>query len=350
MKILRKFLAISAAVVVALASGVTVAHAASPPTVYDTPGGHISGDRLWNTECEKYSSNVVRCSTKIWATQVHLQGGRYVWKTGWTFNNLSYLSSPRASWAGNNLGRTNNRWVSGGKTWRTECDTATTGQGGCRSYVWTKQVQAKKSGSRWVYSNAEGWVFNNLVLFSSAKLPAVNKVPAWIIDTPGQWLEPQGLRWGPIRLTHRGEDLARLGYLREVGPSTCRFLDSSPSLENRGVRAEFSQYGTWFVALDTGFIPTKAGARVGMTVGQVKALHGAAFKVVPKDHYEETHYFGSVREGAYELQFRVEGEFVDEYEGEKYYEYAPRRPLVDSDVIVEISAQEYTDDVSWDVC
>ncbi len=121
-------------------------------------------------------------------------------------------------------------------------------------------------------------------------------------------------------------------------------------MENRGVRAEFFRYGDWFIALDTSFIPTKAGARVGMTVGEVKALYGAAFKVIPKDHFGETQYFGSVRDGAYELQFRVLGAFEEEFEDEKFYAYAPTRPLVDGDVIAEISAQDYTVDVTWDVC
>lgn len=347
MKILRKFLAISAAVVVALASGVTVAQAASPPTVYDTPGGHISGERLWNTECEKYSSNVVRCRTNIWATQVQYVKGRYVSKTGWTFNNLSYLASPRASWAGNNLARTNNRWVSGGKTWRTECDTAVTGKGGCRSYVWTKQVQAKKTGSTWSYSNVEGWVFNNLVLFSSVKVPHVSKVPNWVVDCPGQHIGPKGLKCSPIRVHARGIDLYRLGYVgldRPADYGDYAIPYESQSLENRGVRLQIG--GRDFdervhsVSLENGLIPTKDGARVGMTVGQVKAIYGKRFAVVPKENYGVTQYFGTVREGKYELQFRVYGT------GD--YNYAPMRPLVDSDVIKEISAQRYTNDVSWE--
>jgi hypothetical protein len=32
------------------------------------------------------------------------------------------------------------------------------------------------------------------------------------------------------------------------------------------------------------------------------------------------------------------------------FEYAPTRTLVDTDVVYEISAGEYTDDVSWGGC
>lgn len=340
MKILQKLVAIPAAVIVAMASGTGVAHA-STPTVYDTPGGHISGDRLWNTTCEKYSSNVVRCRTNIWATQVQYINGRYVRKTGWTFNNLSYLASPRASWTGNHLGRTNASWISGGKTWKTECDTAVTGKGGCRSYVWTKQVQAKKSGSVWLYSTTQGWVFNNLVLFSSTKLPTVSSVPNWVVDCPGQYIEPKGLKCSPIRLHTRGVDLFRLGYVGQRRDGGAFFPYMSQSLENRGVWMEFDGHeDVYAVSLETGFIPTKDGARVGMTVGQVKAIYGAKFAVVPKENYGIQQYFGTVREGKYELQFRVHGT------GD--YNYAPMRPLVNSDVIEEISAQRYTDEVSWE--
>ena len=37
-------------------------------------------------------------------------------------------------------------------------------------------------------------------------------------------------------------------------------------------------------------------------------LHGAAFAVVQKENYDEMQYFGTVHDGAYELQFRVLGE------------------------------------------
>lgn len=336
----RKLIAVSAAAIVMLASGVPVAHGDSTPSVYTTPGGQISGGRLWNTSCEKYSSNVVRCHTNIWATTVAYENGRYVQRTGWTFNNLSYLPSPRASWATNNLGRTNPAWTSAGRQWRTECDTATTGQGGCRSYVRARVVAAVSTASGTTYVNRDAWVFNSLVLFSSSTVPAVSNIPPWIIDSPGQWLEPQGLRWGPIRVGSDAVDLQRLGYVNRINNDACDYWDPTQSVKNRGMSMVFGGDDLGGVSLGTGFIPTKAGARVGMTIAQVKALHGAAFSVEAKENYGETQYFGTVRDGAFELQFRVPGEET----------YAPGRPLIDADVVAEITAQRYTDDVSRDGC
>ncbi len=45
----------------------TQSASALSPTVYNQPGDHLVNGRYWKTECSKYSSDVVRCSTKIWA-------------------------------------------------------------------------------------------------------------------------------------------------------------------------------------------------------------------------------------------------------------------------------------------
>lgn len=336
-----KMCRLAACVVTAVALSLTgslVARADSTSTVYNTPGGQSANGRLWNTECEKYSSNVVRCRTDIWATQVFLERGQYVKKTGWTFNNLSYLASPRGSWKGNNLGQRNARWVSGGKTWKTECDTATTGKGGCRSYVWTKQVQAKKSGSSWTYVNAEGWVFNNLVLFAEGGVKPVTRIPAHVVDQSR--LDFTGI--GPIRVDTNFLDLERLGYTRWI-PGDCAYWEPSQLLQNRGIEVTSAtrDWDVWEVVVHKPGIRTVKGASVGMTVGQVKGLYGSHFAVVPKENHGVTQYFGTVRSGAFELQFRVDGP------GDSY---APTRPLRDSDVIREITAQRYIDDVSSGGC
>ncbi|MEO7587918.1 MAG: hypothetical protein ABIS84_07800, partial [Arachnia sp.] len=215
MHVFRKLFAASAAAIVAMASGVLVAHADSAPSVYTTPGGQISQGRLWNTTCEKYSPTIVRCRAEIWATTVTYVNGRYVKRTGWTFNNLSYLPSPRASWANNNLGRTNPNWTQSGRQWRTECDTPATGNGGCRSYIWVKTVQAVKSGSGYTYVNKYAWVFNNVVLFSSPSIPPVTIVPKWIIDQSG--LDFTGL--GPLQVGTPMKSLRTLGY--QYYPDEC---------------------------------------------------------------------------------------------------------------------------------
>ena len=95
---------------------------ASAAAPYTVPGNHTINGRQWRTWCENYSSTIQRCWTEI--------------KSGsqWTHNNLTYLPSSRAAWGKNPLANTG-RWTSGGMKWRTECDTATTGGNGCRSYT-----------------------------------------------------------------------------------------------------------------------------------------------------------------------------------------------------------------------
>lgn len=78
---------------------------------------------------------------------------------------MTYLPSPRSLWKGNNLGRKAD-WNSGGRQWRTECDTPATGRNGCRSYIWSSVVVATKTSSGYRYSMRDQWVFNNIVQFS----------------------------------------------------------------------------------------------------------------------------------------------------------------------------------------
>lgn len=132
--------------------------------VYTTPGTHHVNGRDWSTTCEPYSQTK-RCTTNIWATQVSHTGGRYVSTTGWVFNNMTYLPSPRKLWSKNNLGK-NANWSANGRRWRTECDTAATGRNGCRSYIWSSAVVATKTSGGYRYSLKDQWVFNNIVQFS----------------------------------------------------------------------------------------------------------------------------------------------------------------------------------------
>ncbi len=295
----RRLFAASAAVVVAMTSGVLVAHGDSTPPVYTTPGGQISDGRLWNTTCEKYSSNVVRCSTDIWATTVDYVNGRYVQRKGWVFNNLSYLPSPRSSWATNNLGRTNPNWTSQGRQWRTECDTATTGSGGCRSYIWAKMVRAVKSGSGYRYVNKYAWVFNNVVLFSSPSSPAVTKVPGWIIDQSR--LSPTGL--GPLQVGTSLEDLRKLGYVKYPGEA-CGGYGESQSLLNRGIDIRNSSTSVTDLLIYQDDVRTVDGARVGMTLGEVKGIYGDRLRLEDKtDPLDETIPTAVVQSGGYELVF-----------------------------------------------
>lgn len=135
--------------------------------VYVTPGFHNVNGRTWYTTCEPYSQTW-RCRTELWATSVVRSGGTFVSRTGWAFNNLTYLPMlTRQQWAGNPLGATG-EWVSAdGRAWRTECDTAATGRGGCRSYIKTDLISAVRgAGGALSYRQTNDWVFNNIVRFS----------------------------------------------------------------------------------------------------------------------------------------------------------------------------------------
>ncbi len=140
---------------------------ATPPTVdvYTTPGTHHVNGRDWKTTCEKYSQTT-RCRTDIIATEIKLVNGKYTHVKGWTFNNLTYLPSPRSLWKGNPLATPGNHTVAG-RQWRTECDTPTTGGKGCRSYILATKITATPKGAgTYTYIQRNEWVFNNIVMFS----------------------------------------------------------------------------------------------------------------------------------------------------------------------------------------
>ncbi|MGO1383327.1 MAG: alpha/beta hydrolase-fold protein [Arachnia sp.] len=140
---------------------------AGPVDVYSTPGFHLVNGRNWFTTCEPYSQTI-RCRTDIWATQVRLEGGQFVNRPGWYFNNLTYLPAmKRAQWSSNPLGYTGSWTSTEGRKWQTECDTARSGGNGCRSSVWTKVDKAvAKPGGGYTFTSEWAWVFNNIVRFS----------------------------------------------------------------------------------------------------------------------------------------------------------------------------------------
>lgn len=141
--------------------------------VYATPGYHTVNGREWRTVCTEYSSQIDRCRTEIKATQVTYVDGRFVPKTDWYFNNLTYLASPRRYWSANPLGWYGKEgplvqtWSSGGRQWKVECDTSVSGWGGCRAYIYGSYITSRinASGTR-VYYWSKGWIFNNIVRFS----------------------------------------------------------------------------------------------------------------------------------------------------------------------------------------
>ncbi len=284
---------------------VAPAHAdPADPDVYTTPGGHYTNGRYWFTNCEMYSSDVVRCRTEIWAHLVTYTDGKYRRMEGWNFNNLTYLPAPAASWAGNNLAR-DKEWTSGDRRWRTECNTAVTGSGGCRSYVWTKKVRAvgpipDVHPATFQFEPIEGWVFNNIVMFSSAPVPAITQIPSYVLDRAV--LDWRG--FGPLKLGASLERMIDMGYLTtdkhiEAGYQ-CNTLEDSAALRGRGIRIgngitvdgihpPMRVGGELFlIQLRTPFASTIDGAQVGMTIGQIRVLYGDDFDVIKVNNYTYT--------------------------------------------------------------
>lgn len=175
--------ALAASAVLALTAAVfTTAPAHAAVDVYSAPGTYHVNGREWRTTCEPYSQTQ-RCRTDIWSTQVTQVGKKFVQKTGWYFNNLTYISSPRSLWTNNPLGgygahgATVSWTASGGRHWRTECDTAVSGGNGCRSYVTSRIVEAyTTSGGATAYRWVTKEVFNNIVRFGT--LPIFKDVSA----------------------------------------------------------------------------------------------------------------------------------------------------------------------------
>lgn len=171
---MRKLFAGLAALVVAATGFVNAPAAHADVDVYATPGVHLVNGRYWKTACSMYSSTVVRCNTDIFGTKVFSENGRWYKQNTWVFNNLSYLPSPRAQWADNPLATTGS-WVSAeGRQWRSECDTPNTGRGACRNYI-VADVASETGG---VVKKQTIEVFNSMVRFSTATLPAVTRIPA----------------------------------------------------------------------------------------------------------------------------------------------------------------------------
>lgn len=163
------------------------------PTLYTQPGDHFVNGRYWRTKCEMYSSSVVRCSTEIFGTKVITYKGKYYTHNGWSFNNLTYLPSPRTMWTGNPLAANgveggSLQWTAAdGRQWKVECDTATTGRNACRAYTMSTVV-GYTGGAFRVETK---YVLNNIVMFSTSTLahqqtpfPPAPPVPNMPVEKP----------------------------------------------------------------------------------------------------------------------------------------------------------------------
>ncbi len=173
----RKIAMVLAAAVVAASSAMgSSLPAKAEVNPYTTEGTHFVNGREWRTKCEPYSQTQ-RCRTEIKATQVTEVKGQFVATTGWFFNNLTYLPSPRSLWAKNRLGYTND-WVdASGRKWSTSCDTPSTGRNGCRTYAEARVIEAYQANGRVQYRWVTKSIFNNIVQFTIAQ-PAKPTPPA----------------------------------------------------------------------------------------------------------------------------------------------------------------------------
>lgn len=144
------------------------------PTLYTQPGDHLVNNRYWHTDCQMYSSEIVRCSTDIWATKVVTHEGKYFTHNGWTFNNLTYLPAPARVWGDNPLANAGSWTADDGRQWKTECNTPTTGGNACRSYVLARVVDS--AGGAFTASNK--WMLNNIVMFSTSTIGHQKTIPA----------------------------------------------------------------------------------------------------------------------------------------------------------------------------
>lgn len=339
MRTARRLLVTTAITALLASAGAAAAHADyRVPSPYDTPGTHTTSDRAWRTSCEMYSSTVVRCRTEIWASQVAYSGGAWRVTTGWHFNNLTYLPSERSTWSGNPLAASGTvggtqTWTSNGKKWKTECDTAATGRGACRSYMW-RQV-ASLSGQQVNLTNR--WVFNNIVTFSSATAPPITRVPDQVLDQSR--LTPTG--FGPLQVGTSMSTLKTAGYMAWRDLGECEAWVESAPLKNRGISTTWDKRLTEVIVQNNSGVrvaaaPGQTGEfRIGMTLGQLKAMHPGKIQLVTKNGYSPVHA-AVLSSGTNEIVFVSSFDLT--------------RPLRDSDVITVMVARTASEWLGWDGC
>ncbi|MDO5678374.1 MAG: leucine-rich repeat domain-containing protein [Propionibacteriaceae bacterium] len=223
--IIRRVAAVAAGLVLAVGSALVPTQAQADVDIYVTDGQYTVNGRQWRTKCEPYSQTE-RCRTEIWGTTVTQVNGRFVQANGWQFNNLTYKASPRSLWKGNFVGgngevRFNKEWkAKDGRKWRTECDTATTGWGGCRAYIEASVIAKVGSGFQW----RKQWVLNNMVRFSADPAPKPTPTPQ-----PPKTLEEAISRIpdAGLRACLTKELIAVRKETRVTGPATPWHLDCS---------------------------------------------------------------------------------------------------------------------------
>ncbi len=196
--------------------------------------------------------------------------------------------------------------------------------------TWSTKVSFK--GGRYITEDV--WVFNNIVLFKSSSVPEVYTIPPWIIDQSR--LDFTGLVPSPVQLGASMKTLERLGYYSlestgSAGEGTAWI--PSTAMQNRGV-----DWDIWMgdklthVTITEPQIRTADGARVGMTVSELKTIYGSRIRLETKHQLHLGNWYSAVvQSGGNELTFLTDNE-----------DGMARRPLVDSDVITSITAKKYS--------
>ena len=235
---LRKAAVLAASAALGLAAAVvTVTPAHAEIDVYSAPGHYYVNGREWLTTCEPYSQTQ-RCRTEIWATQITQVDGKFVSRTGWYFNNLTYLPSPRSLWRNNPLGAYGQvngtaKWkAADGRQWRTVCDTAATGRNGCRSYASARVIESyKTSGGATAYRWVTKEIFNNIVrfgtlpVFKNVNMNTTVSLKYFDVTVSNPVYEPNGTGFGAmvkVCYTHAHPDAGSDGKVR-VSPDPWSF-------------------------------------------------------------------------------------------------------------------------------
>lgn len=174
---MRRTKALLFALITLVALGWATPVANADVDVYITPGTHNVNGRQWRTTCEPYSATK-RCRTEIWASVVIQNASGYQVANGWQFNNLTYAASDFQLWAENPLAVPNPSWTQSGRSWRTECFSALTGRG-CRSWIKATVIETyRNEAGNTAYRQADLWVLNNMVRFTSARIDPFIATPS----------------------------------------------------------------------------------------------------------------------------------------------------------------------------
>lgn len=151
-------------------------------------------------------------------------------------------------------------------------------------------------------------------------------VASWVLDTDGI---------GPIKIGTRYEDLLSAGWIRDPSQLTnpgCTMVETAPRLQNRGINLDggIGEYPPLAaITLTTPDHPTRSGARVGMTMKELRSIYASQLTVETKNGNGGPFQAAVVRVGSRELVF--------------YFPWGSA--LVDTDRIQNITARDYSKDM-----